>query len=193
MNIFATDENPYLSAMALDDSRLGKMLVETAQIMSSALHLRKVPADLILYKATHLGNGLVKWAAEDFTNYAWLTRHFWALKEQFEFRSGKSHVTAQKAACYNMFYEDESAAYFRWQSQDPYPARFHNQAGNSLMGISYLDMGDVIEAYRCYLTHRWLVSEANNKPPRWKGAEPPAWYKDEARRNDVRRRIQAVR
>src|SRR4029077_5191734 len=39
MNIFATSPDPIRSAQALDDFRLNKMIVESCQILSAALHI----------------------------------------------------------------------------------------------------------------------------------------------------------
>ena len=38
MNIFVLDENPVIAAQCMDDVRVPKMCVESAQMMASALH-----------------------------------------------------------------------------------------------------------------------------------------------------------
>lgn len=51
MNIFVTDPNPKIAASHLDDLRLGKMCVETAQMLS----VWAKPFDGI-YKPTHINH-----------------------------------------------------------------------------------------------------------------------------------------
>lgn len=43
MNIFATDVSPVACAKALDDKRVVKMVLETAQMLSTAMHMHNAP------------------------------------------------------------------------------------------------------------------------------------------------------
>jgi hypothetical protein len=76
MNIFATYSNAHDSAFALDDKRAIKMILESAQLMSTAIHLcgGKAP-----YKATHPNHPVSIWARQTNTNYWWLLEHYQAL------------------------------------------------------------------------------------------------------------------
>lgn len=43
MNIFATDISPVACAKALNDKRVVKMVLETAQMLSTAVHMHNAP------------------------------------------------------------------------------------------------------------------------------------------------------
>jgi len=65
MNIFVTDPSFYKSAIALDDRRLIKMILETAQLLSGAVRLKSVFVPSILYKLTHENHPCAIWAREN--------------------------------------------------------------------------------------------------------------------------------
>ena len=88
MNIFATDPDPIISALALDDKRVVKMTLESAQIICSALILRGLTAP---YKPTHLKHPCVMWAAESIHNISWLLRHHVALAHIYSHIYGRVH------------------------------------------------------------------------------------------------------
>lgn len=97
MNIFASFKCPVKSAKVLDDKRIVKMVLESAQIMSTVVSLRADKKDAGPYKPTHIGHPVVKWAAENQENYLWLYKHFIALCEEYKKRYGKTHKCYQYA------------------------------------------------------------------------------------------------
>ena len=62
MNIFILGPTPESSARAHCDQHLHKMLLESAQIVSTAMRLRGWNREW-LYKSTHIGHPCVRWAA----------------------------------------------------------------------------------------------------------------------------------
>lgn len=70
MNIFALYPSPQESARAHCDAHLHKMILESAQIISSAFYLRSWQRPW-MYKPTHLNHPCVKWAAECNHNIVW--------------------------------------------------------------------------------------------------------------------------
>lgn len=99
MNIFYLHSDPGLAAMALGDKHVLKMIVETAQILSTAHHiLDKVPYDAGYYLPTHANHPSVKWARKSNNNYNWLFYHFTYLLDEYEYRYGKVHKCRQKMA-----------------------------------------------------------------------------------------------
>ena len=64
MNIFATSPDPVRSSQALDDLRFHKMIVESYQILSAALHItgRGTPD---LYQPAYTRHPVVLWTADD--------------------------------------------------------------------------------------------------------------------------------
>lgn len=81
MNIFLTSFNPKEAASHLDDLRLNKMILETAQLLSSAYrHL--FGDDELLYKDTHLNHPCSIWARKNIDSYSWLVEYFDALAKE---------------------------------------------------------------------------------------------------------------
>lgn len=88
MNIFVLDLDPRQAAQMQVDKHVVKMILETAQLLSTARFLYGASGT---YKPTHQGHPCTKWAAESAHNYAWLWHHGMALCEEYTFRYGKRH------------------------------------------------------------------------------------------------------
>lgn len=82
MNIFSLHPNPYICATLHCDQHLNKMILESAQIVSSAYHLRKYPFSPYLYKPAYLHHPCVQWAAQSPHNIAFLITLGLALNEE---------------------------------------------------------------------------------------------------------------
>lgn len=82
MNIFAVDRNPVIAAQMLCDKHVVKMILESAQIMST---INGGP-----YKPTHANHPCVIWAQKR-TNYEWLAKHALALCQEYTVRYNKVH------------------------------------------------------------------------------------------------------
>lgn len=112
MNIFVLDKDPVVAAQMQCDKHIVKMVLESAQMLSTAHRLldgemvvgtsktgRKskswVLSDPVmeasLYKAVHMGHPCTVWTMESNNNYTWHYVHFQALAEEFEYRYGKQH------------------------------------------------------------------------------------------------------
>ena len=92
MQVFVLDRNPGKAAQYHCDVHCSKMILETAQILCSALHLngrKDTP-----YKPTHPHHPCVRWAAASVENYVWLLDLGFALSEEFVLRRGKSHASS---------------------------------------------------------------------------------------------------
>lgn len=118
MNIFYLDEHPVKAAQMHHDKHVCKMIIETAQLLSTAHRVldgiefidnssgRKIKRwaladskkDKVLYKATHINHPSAVWARESFENYVWLYDHFIALCHEYTYRYGKVHATYTKLA-----------------------------------------------------------------------------------------------
>jgi hypothetical protein len=109
VNIFQVDSDPVIAAQSLVDSHVVKMILETAQLLSTAHRVldgapyidtsgkRKVmrydlpaPRDK-LYSATHVNHPSAIWARATNNNYTWLYCHFLALLQEYTHRYGKRH------------------------------------------------------------------------------------------------------
>jgi len=112
VNIFYFDSTPRTCAHQHCDKHVVKMILEYAQILSTAhrvldgtmsieksltgrnLRIWTMPSleyDLVLYKATHVNHPSSRWARESDMNYAWLADLWWFLLNEYTERYGKVH------------------------------------------------------------------------------------------------------
>jgi hypothetical protein len=115
VNIFYLDEDPRQCAEWMVDKHVVKMILETAQLLSTAHRLLdgtesidtssgrkkkvyKLPddRDTVLYSATHANHPSAVWARQSVENYNWLVDHLFALSEEYTYRYGKTHLTITK-------------------------------------------------------------------------------------------------
>lgn len=97
MNIFYVNSDPEIAAMELCKVHVRKMIVESAQILSTAHRVQEDYVEVpVMYKVTHKNHPSSIWARETTQNYNWLYEHFKALCEVYEADSGRVHATAQK-------------------------------------------------------------------------------------------------
>lgn len=82
MNIFVFDPDPAEAALYLDDVRRNKMILETAQLLSSAMHVNHLGNNYPIYKPTHLGHPCAKWTAKSKGNFAWLLEYMKCLSNR---------------------------------------------------------------------------------------------------------------
>lgn len=114
MNIFILDKDPITSAQLQCDKHVVKMIVESAQMLSTAHRMldgtmERRPSksgkmmvkywkldderENVLYKAVHTGHPCTVWTMESNNNYNWHYVHFVALCDEYKYRYGKTHAT----------------------------------------------------------------------------------------------------
>lgn len=162
MNIFVTDMCPKKSAQALDDKRVIKMILETAQILSTVIRSfdENYAESNHLYKKTHTGHPCVKWAAKSRSNYYWLLAHMKALLEEYTVRFNKQHKSGTLLPALT--------EYASMMPQDLGLVPFANCT-------DFKHINDVHEAYKQALIFKWK----NDKIiPRWTKVPKPEWKID---------------
>lgn len=159
MNIFATHGSPRKCAKFLDNKRLNKMILETAQILCTAMQLNGVEDDR-LYKPTHRYHPCVKWAANNSDNMIWLIKLFKAYCKEYTKRFNKTHATATKLWGIFATILCASGPDFS-DGRDEFP----NCARNKEKGIDFTHIKDVHRAYRLYLRERW---KSDKIKPKWR-------------------------
>lgn len=156
MNIFVLDINPIYAARYHCDKHVVKMVLETAQIMCSAIHnvsdgMIKTP-----YRPTHKNHPCVQWAQVSPQNFDWLYRLGIALGDEYTHRYGKVH---------------KSVSVIQWCKE--------NQVTNLLYGLTpfaqampeeYRDR-DPVKAYRDYYCKDKLL----NIKCTWTKRNIPEW------------------
>lgn len=90
MNIFVVHEDPRIAATMLSDRHVIKMILESAQVLSTCLREGGYDGDWV-YRATHKNHPCTKWANESQANFNWLLTHAFALCEEYALRYGKHH------------------------------------------------------------------------------------------------------
>jgi hypothetical protein len=153
MNIFVTDNCPYISAKNLDDKRVVKMVLETAQLLSSAIILNGGKAP---YKLTHKGHPCTIFTAKTKGNYRWVLNHFKGLCQEYTRRYGKTHKSE------SLMQDLEEGIRF---IPDGDLTDFANCSANLSLNISYKHLTDVTLAYKLYLADRW---ENDKREPTWR-------------------------
>lgn len=119
MNIFYLDKNPIIAAQMSCDKHVCKMIIESAQMLSTAHRIidgieyygktangRKIKRwkhpdndlEQSLYLGSHVKHPSTIWVMQSAYNYNWLYRHMIELNEQFKLRYNKTvdHMTIQK-------------------------------------------------------------------------------------------------
>ena len=117
MNIFYLDEDPYVAAQMCCNKHMSKMIIESAQMLSTAhrmldgvvekrssvsgkrmVNYYRLPdwRENVLYKAVHFNHPCNQWIRETSSNYDWLYQHFIGLGKEYERRYGRKHETILK-------------------------------------------------------------------------------------------------
>ena len=111
MNLFYLDKDPVKAAQLQCDKHVVKMIVESAQMLSTAhrmldgklietrsalgrkgRHYELSDArESLLYKAVHFNHPCTVWTMKSNNNYTWHWVHFKALCEEYTYRYGKVH------------------------------------------------------------------------------------------------------
>lgn len=91
MNIFYLDKCPQKAAQYHCDKHVVKMVLETAQLLSTAHRVLDNPTDDILYKTTHVNHPSSIWVRSSISNYSWTYMLFMYLSDEYEERYNKQH------------------------------------------------------------------------------------------------------
>ena len=95
MNIFYLNSNPGLAAQMQCEQHVVKMIMESAQLLSTAhrvLDGEKSADAMKLCKATHKNHPSAIWTRESHANYHWLFAHMKALMREYTYRYDKHHA-----------------------------------------------------------------------------------------------------
>jgi hypothetical protein len=96
MNIFILDKDPTLAVQYHCDVHIIKMIVETAQLLSSAHHvLDGDNAISDIYKKTHHNHPCAVWVRQSNNNYNWTHYFLGELLKEYTYRYNKIHKTTE--------------------------------------------------------------------------------------------------
>jgi hypothetical protein len=185
MNIFYLSKDPVESAQMMLDKHVVKMILETAQLLSTAhrvldgtetitagwvdefgiKHKKKKHwvlddnRDSILYRATHINHPSAIWCRNSVENYNWLVDHFFALDAEYRYRYEK---TQSHASIIKMGYELQSPPFNLKQTD------FTEMP--CCMPDHLVIAGDPVASYRSYYIHEKMYIKKYTKRP------PPEWF-----------------
>lgn len=163
MNIFYLSECPVQAAEWMVDKHVVKMILESAQLLSTAHRVLDGKdnvlgdeRDSVLYKATHINHPSAVWVRQSVQNYQWLVDHFFALMAEYTHRYGKEH----KCFGYISFLLNSPPHNLKEWDWTPMP---------SCMDAEYIISDDPIVNYRNY--YKFGKTKLHN----WKNRQPPEW------------------
>ena len=157
MNIFILDEDPKLSAEYHCNKHVVKMIVESCQLMSTALHELNADADIIPYKSTHVHHPCTIWTAESYSNFMWLHKLTEQLCKEYTNRYYKIH------AC-----EKFLPVFARLADPSLFPMPNQPTAFVQAMPDKYKIYGNAVNAYRnYYMGEKWYFAQWKNTTPSW--------------------------
>ena len=155
MNYFYVEEDPTSAAQALCDKHVVKMILETAQMLSTAHRLTESPQAGFVYKPTHANHPSTKWLRSSQIAYKHGLQHLCALFDEYRHRYNKTHATERLLPYLSQVPEALPDLPF----VDP-PQCMYDECRHS----------DTVEAYRSYYRVR-----RNEIDMRWTNREAPAW------------------
>lgn len=97
MNIFILDDSPTKAARMLCDQHIHKMILESAQLLSTAFH-NNFPNDapkLPIYKPAYQNNPCTLWVSKDLSNASWLILHAQEMEEIRVSKGFNPHASAK--------------------------------------------------------------------------------------------------
>jgi hypothetical protein len=176
MNIFYIDHDPAQAAEWMVDKHVVKMILESAQLLSTAHRIldgREIEGksktgrkarrwflddarENVMYSATHINHPSAVWCRESVENYNWFVDHFFALMSEYTYRYNKEHK------CYGELS-------YMLQSPPHNLKKWDWTAMPSCMADEYIISEDPIINYRNYYRegkknlHKWT----NRQPPEW--------------------------
>tara|TARA_B100001094_G_C17912558_1_gene661949 strand:- start:52 stop:603 length:552 start_codon:yes stop_codon:yes gene_type:complete len=180
MNIFVLDKKPTTAAQMMCDKHVVKMIVESAQMLSTAHRVLdgtewtdyskngrrikrwKSPYTLMedmLYKASFVGHPCTKWVMENDKNYYWLAEHAYELCREYTRRYGKVHKT------------DDMISLIRFRKPTNISIADSITPFAQAMPDEYKNL-DAVEAYRAY-----YLGEKTGFAV-WNYSDTPSWYEE---------------
>jgi hypothetical protein len=154
MNIFVLDKDPVKAACYACDRHCVKMILETAQMLSSCV-LDRDPSASGFYKKTHFNHPCTAWARTSRQNFEWLVEHGFALGAVYNSRYKKLHKSVdviRRAESYKHLFPCPRLTPFAQAMPDVYRG------------------DDAVHAYRLYYAgakHAFCTWRAPHPTPFW--------------------------
>jgi hypothetical protein len=151
MNIFYLDHNPRTAAEMMHDKHVVKMILETAQILSTVCHRHDTWVEE-MYRPTHPHHPSVVWAGDSSAHFHWLVEHGQHLCNEYNYRYGRFHRSGPVIDLCGA----EAPVHF--------PARTWVQPTQA-MPDEFKIAGDSVAAYRAYYLGRKVEQSSWTRRP----------------------------
>lgn len=161
MNIFVLDKDPVIAAQMQCDKHVVKMIVESAQMLSTAHRLLDETVDEAFYKVAHKGHPCTKWTMQSNNNYNWHYIHFVALCREYTHRYGKIHKTQERLGSLLLIPPRNIAI-----------GHFTPQPLAMKANPECMDPNDVVGSYR-----KFYMTKQARMPMVWTKREVPEWFR----------------
>ena len=157
MNIFYLHHDPKQCAQQTCDKHVVKMIVESAQLLSTAHHVLDGDVGMSIYKSTHKNHPSAIWCRQSDSNYVWLWCLLVSLCKEYTYRYGKIHKCQRDGLVSRLMKLPDNIS--SGPFTPPTPA----------MPDQY-KVGDVLQSYHNY----YNGSKASFA--RWTGRPTPEWF-----------------
>ena len=160
MNIFVLDLNPEKAAQYHCDKHVVKMVLETAQILSTVAIEKFPTARDVLYRPTHRNHPCTIWARESQENILWLSILGLCLCKEFTYRYDKNHKSQEVIIpASGLLLSKHAVKTFPKHNLTPFAQAMPNDYKN----------GDVVKAYRDYYRYEKtkLLTYTRRRKPQW--------------------------
>ena len=179
MNIFYIDKDPVQAAQWMVDKHVVKMILESAQLLSTAHRILDGEETLgksktgrnvkrwilpdsregVLYSATHINHPSAVWCRQSVENYNWLADHMFALLYEYTYRYNKQHKIEGKLS-------------YMLQSPPFALKEYDMTVMPSAMADEYKISDDPLVNYRNY------YKVGKTRMHKWTNRQPPEWIND---------------
>lgn len=170
MNLFTTSDNTKFCVQSLDDVLLRKTIVESAQMLSTAILLNdkiKIKPENI-YKKYNANEEHNVWVRTNKSNYKWTLMYLIDALMEYNYRFNKNHETWNVAQILTQ-YENN----FEEGEMTDFPRKFNQSYEN----YDYLmNIKNTFQAYKEYLNTKWKVETKKGNVPMWTKRNKPEFY-----------------
>lgn len=160
MNLFVPSPIIETSVQALDDKRVVKMVLETAQVLSTAIRTLNPETTMPLYKMTHKNHPVSIWVRSSVDNYKYGLDYFVTICNEYTHRFGKTHKSQQLLPYFCEF--------LKWL----YTERNFPMEQTPFANCTEFKEDEVHTAYKKTLIAKWNKDKLK---PKWTKRTQPTW------------------
>jgi len=168
MNIFHLDSSAITSARMLCDKHVPKMLLETCQMLSTAVRnqMPQVAEVDSVYKSAYPRHPMTIWVGNSYRNFVWTYEHGVEINKQYQYRFGKIHKSERILDVVKFMLNDICESFDK-----------ENKIGGTPVPLCMPDQykwcDNHIDSYREYYYHD------KHYFAKWeKGMRKPQWFKN---------------